>query len=182
MRRVDIQVGGSSVGRYITWGYPKGSDAEHFWTPVYPCTVTGTDDSGQSVSQRFDVLRFGVQNKDGHSPRVVGLAEQQTHVIKAWLPHYRVHSANSPENGAWQVYDNFLIHDGPDDDNDNMFATIGCVEIMGPKGFVRFNDLIIALSGASANDRDAKLHQIGGSGHLFVTYERAERPKLERVR
>lgn len=80
---------------------------------------------------------------------MVGLADHQTHIIKAWLPNYRVHSARSQENRAWQVYGNFLIHDGPDNPTE-LFATIGCVEVMGYRGFVKFNDLIISLSGPKA--------------------------------
>lgn len=180
MRSVRIQVGGSPVGRQRTWGYPSGSHHEFFWTPVYKCTVTGTSNGGQVVSERFNVLRFGVQNKDGQSPKVVGLADAQTHTIKAWLPHYEVHSANSQENGAWQVYDNFLIHDGPDNDSE-IFATIGCIEIMGPRGFVRFNDLIIALSGPTSTIRDRQLNEIGRSGSLSISYEPAARPPLTRA-
>jgi hypothetical protein len=47
---------------------------------------------------------------------------------------------------AWQVFGNFLTHDGPDNAPE-LFASIGYVEVMGPQGFVRFNNLIIALSG-----------------------------------
>jgi len=182
MRNIRINVGSSSVGEQKTWGYPNGSPDKLFWVPVYPCTVTGTLDNGQSVSERFEVLRFGVHNPDGRSPRVVGLAEQQEHIIKAWLPNYSVHSARSQEDGAWQVYNNFLIHDGPDNPFE-IFATIGCVEIMGPQGFIRFNDLIIALSGlsGSSSSRSNQLDQIARSGKLSITYEKALRPPLKEV-
>ena len=180
MRNIRIQIGGISVGRQKTWGYPNGPSNELFWIPVYTCSVTGTNDSGHPVSENFNVLRFGVQNKDGWTPKVVGLADDQTHIIKAWIPTYRVHSASSPENGAWQVYGNFLIHDGPDNASE-IFATIGCIEIMGSRGFVRFNDLIIALSGSTAKDRDSKLAEIGRSAALSISYARATRPPLRRA-
>jgi hypothetical protein len=111
---------------------------------------------------------------------VVGLAEFQTHVIKAWLPDYRVHSAASPENGAWQVYGNFLIHDGPDNPRE-IFATIGCIEIMGPQGFIRFNDLVSALSGPKATNRAQQLIEIGGAGQMSITYAKASRPPLKKA-
>ena len=98
--------------------------------PKRKCVVTGTDNAGKGVMEKFKVMRFGVQSKDGKTARVVGLADYQTHIIKTWIPTYRVHSARSPENGAWQVYDNFLIHDGPDNPT-QLFATVGCIEIMG---------------------------------------------------
>jgi len=182
MREIRILVGNAVLGRQRTWGYPKGAQNELFWIPIYPCTVAGTDEHGQSVSKRLNVLRFGIHNPDGRSPRVVGLADQQRYIIKNWLPTYRVHSAPSQEDGAWHVKDNFLIHDGPDDPTE-IYATIGCIEIMGLQGFVRFNDLIISLSGLSDSSasRNNKLGQIGRSGKLSITYQRATRPALERV-
>lgn len=164
-----------------TWAYPYGERLGRFLIPVYDCLVEGTDDAGTAVRERFDVLRFGVHCPDGKTAGVVGLANQQTHTIKAWLPHYRVHSARSPENGAWQVYKDFLIHDGPDDATE-IFATIGCVEIMGRQGFVKFNDLIIALSGCSPGARDEQLHEIGRAGSMSITYARAARPALKKAR
>jgi hypothetical protein len=125
------------------------------------------------------VFRFGVQAKTSDTATVVGLAEQQSHVIKAWLPDYRVHSARSLEKGAWQVYGNFLIHDGPDNPLTEIYASIGCIEICnGPEGFNQFNDYLISLSGAAGGGRDEKLSQIGKSGKMTITYLKATRPPL----
>jgi hypothetical protein len=107
------------------------------------------------------------------------LAKHQTHVIKAWLPHYRVHSALSVENGAWQVYGNFLIHDGPDNPSE-LFATIGCIEIMGKQGFMKFNDLIVSLSGPTEVNRPQQLAEIGRAHRISITYEAALRPAVKR--
>lgn len=181
MRAVRIVVGGTpTTQEQRTWAYPNGASLGQYWVPVYPCFVSGTDDADKAVRQRFDVLRFGVQSKDGKTARAVGLAERQTHTIKAWLPHYRVHSALSPENGAWQVYGNFLIHDGPDNPSE-LFATVGCIEIMGRRGFVKFNDLIISLVGPTATSRPRQLAEIGRSGRISITYEAASRPTLKKV-
>lgn len=180
MRNVNILVGRTPVGEQRTWAYPNGRSLGQYLVPVYDCFVKGVDAAGKAVRQRFNVLRFGVQSKDGKTASVVGLADQQTHVIKAWLPGYRVHSARSPENGAWQVYGNFLIHDGPDNPTE-LFATIGCIEIMGHRGFVRFNDLIISLSGPKATTRPQQLIEIGRAGCLSITYERASRPPLKKA-
>jgi hypothetical protein len=113
------------------------------------------------------------------------LADYQRHTIKAWLPYYGVHSdrGRSPPDplkiGAWQVKDNFLIHDGPDDSRD-LYASIGCVEIMGFRGFELFNNLIISLAGPTSSSRDQQLREIGNSGRIFITYEKATRPALIR--
>jgi len=180
MRNVKIFVGGTSVGQQNTWAYPNGQSLGQYIVPIYNCSVQGVDGTGKSILEWFKVLRFGVQSEDGKTASVVGLADYQTHVIKAWLPNYRVHSARSQENGAWQVYNNFLIHDGPDNPTE-LFATIGCIEIMGYQGFVKFNDLIISLSGPKATNRLQQLSEIGRAGRISITYEKASRPPLRKV-
>ena len=115
MRAINLTVGSKPIGKSLTWAYPHGQKYGNFIIPTYQLTVAGTDNKGKSVSSIFEVLRFGIQCEKGGTPTVVGLADQQTHIIKAWIPTYTVHSASSLEMGAWQVYDNFLIHDGPDD-------------------------------------------------------------------
>jgi hypothetical protein len=168
------------MGKQRTWAYREGLALGAYLIPIYNCVVEGTSESGVKIKVPFNVLRFGVQCEDGKTAHVVGLADQQTHVIKAWIPTYRVHSAQSVENGAWQVYGNFLIHDGPDDESE-LFATIGCIEIMGKSGFVKFNDLVISLSGPKAKSREEQLHEIGQSGRMSITYESAKRPALEKA-
>jgi hypothetical protein len=181
MRPIRINVGGVAVGKINTWGYPNGDQSLLYTIPTYHMTVSGKDDSKKPVTKIYEVMRFGVSCKDGTNATVVGLADDQTHRIKAWIPTYRVHSANSPENGGWQVYDNFLIHDGPDSASDGVFASIGCVEVMGKRGFVAFNDLIISLSGAAASTRNEKLNQIGRAGKIIIHYDKAVRPPLVRA-
>lgn len=180
MRPVKILIGSTPRGEQTTFAYPESGSLGYYLIPIYPCTVEGRDQSGKAVREQFDVLRFGVQSKDGKTASVVGLADAQTHVIKAWLPHYRVHSAYSPEGGAWQVYDSFLIHDGPDNPTE-IFATIGCIEIMGRQGFIRFNDLVIRLAGPKSQTRDQQLREIGGSGLMSITYAGATRPPLKKA-
>jgi len=180
MRVVNIRIGGTAGREFPTWAYPNGRHLGLFWIPSYPCIVTGSDNAGNNVSERFEVLRFGILCNDGKTPKIVGLANYQMHVIKAWIGSYRVHSARSDENGAWQVYNNFLIHDGPDDLSlVGAFASIGCIEITGPKGFSRFNDLIIKLSGPKETSREAQLVEIGRTGSMRITYEAARRPTLK---
>ena len=180
MRRVSLRVGASPIGEGMTWAYDKGQQLGHFLIPIYIMAMQGHDALGRHRTIPFRVFRFGVQCKDGKTARVVGLANQQTHVIKAWLPDYKVHSARSLENGGWQVYGNFLIHDGPDHPGE-VFATIGCVEVHGRNGFVRFNDTLIELAGPPAGSRNEQLHAIARSGLLSITYQRAARPALKKA-
>jgi hypothetical protein len=116
MRNVKMVVGDMKVGQAITWAYPYGDPSMQTYTiPTYHLAVSGTGSKGARKEQKFEIIRFGVQKKSTTAtPTIVGLAEAQTHVIKQWIPTYTVHSSHSTENGAWQIYGNFLIHDGPD--------------------------------------------------------------------
>jgi hypothetical protein len=98
-------------------------------------------------------------------------------VIKAWVGSYRAHSARSNENGAWQVYDDFQIHDSSDHAGE-VFMMVGCIEIIGFQGFVKFNDLIIKPAGPQAGSRERQLLEIGRSACLSITYEAASCPPL----
>ena len=181
MNRVNIEVGATPVGYARTWAYPDGKPSEHYKISTYRVTVSGKDSSGTSQKNDFEAFRFGVQKEGKIGPRVVGLANAQTHVIKSWIATYSVHSARSKERGAWQVYDSFLIHDGPDSPHSEVYASIGCVEICnGPTGFNLFNDFIISLANPAATDRDEKLLEIGRGGKLYIMYLKAKRPPLER--
>lgn len=184
MRHVLLTVGNKEIGRARTWAYPEGYDKGEYWIPTYQLTAQGNDESGSAVEEKFEVLRFGLYAPTRKSaPKCVGLANDQTYVIKAWLPHYTVHSAESLEIGAWQVYGNFLIHDGPDDPETECYASIGCVEICGsPQGFDGFNDLMIRLSGAKAGDRAARLAAIGKARNITIKYLKARRPSVTKAK
>jgi len=182
MRPVQMIVGNRPGREMHTFAYPKGQHLGFFLVPTYQMSVSGTDARGSLSKKVFEVLRFGVQSNDGKSARVVGLKDNQTHIIKSWIPSYTVHSARSNEIGAWQVYKNFLIHDGPDDESDDIFASIGCIEVMGHNGFNELNDYIIELVGAPARTRAEQLSQIGNSRMLTITYMKANPPPLKRTR
>ncbi len=183
MRKIKMVVGNVPVGKALTWAYPHGNpSSKTFLIPTYKLTISGTNSKGTAESKTFEVFRFGVWKKSPTSaPTVVGLADAQTHIIKSWIPTYEVHSANSRENGAWQVYGNFLIHDGPDKpmSRRSVFASIGCLSVCGgPEGFVTFNDFIIELSGSTASNRNDQLIEIGKARNISITYKAAKRPAL----
>jgi hypothetical protein len=179
LRRIEMVVGGTPVGRAKTFPYPI-TDHKVYEIPTYSLRVVGRNASGGLDSRVFEVIRFGVNRKvDGAAPKVVGLADAQAYTIQAWLPTYSVHSAASTEMGAWHVFDNYLIHDGPDDPLRQLYATAGCIEICGgPFGFDRFNDYLMALSGSTKPTRDEKLAEMGRSRIMKITYEAAPRPPL----
>src|SRR5688500_14771074 len=99
MKTINLIVGSKPIGKTLTWAYPYGQKFGAFIIPTYQFTVSGTDKTGKALTRQFEVLRFGIQCEKGGSPTVVGLADQQTHIIKAWIPTYTVHSASSLEMG-----------------------------------------------------------------------------------
>lgn len=180
VRDIQMTVGASSIGTGVTWAYPDGPPTVLYRIPIYKMTVTGKDNAGTGVSKEFEVFRFGVKKAGLSAPASVGLADQQTHTIEMWLPDYSVHSAPSAEMGAWKVYDNFLVHDGPDDPQSTAapYATVGCIELCGASQFDALNDFIISLSGLTSGTRQEKLNAIGSSGKLKITYMAASRPPV----
>lgn len=175
---VEITIGGEPIGSGITFPYPDGGPDELYEIPTYKMTVKRI---GEDAETTFEVYRFGVKGEK-KTRKVVGLSEAKPYIIKAWLPEYKVHSQASNEIGAWQVYDNFLIHDGPDnkDDESRPFASIGCIELCGPGKFDEFNALLIRLCELESMERSRALNKIGGSGCLRIVYEKGERPPLKR--
>lgn len=185
MRAIEMTVGNTPRGQALTWAYPYGSPTDQIYSiPTYALIVKGHDSAGRHASRAFEVFRFGVwKQSPTAAPTIVGLADFQAHILKAWLPDYRVHSAGSPENGAWQVFGNFLIHDGPDYpmSKRSVYASIGCLAICGgPRGFVGFNDFILELAAPAGASRAERLAAIGRSGKLKITYLKATRPLLNR--
>ena len=176
LRHIDLVVGAKQVGTAIVFGYPAYRD-KYYVVPTYHLHVTGRYDDGLPCSQHFEVIRFGVHYEPNAQPYVVGLKDEQSYIIKAWMD-YKLHSTDAAENGAWIVKGSFLIHDGPDDPMTQLFGSKGCIEICGWQGFSRFNDLLIRLSGATAQERDKKLAQIGSGRRLKITYKSTARPPL----
>jgi len=181
LRKIELTLGNGTIGWGVTWSYPR-DDGNLYKIPIYSLKVEGEDDGGKQQTKTFEAFRFGVHRPTaGAVAQVVGLADEQTHTIKAWIEDYSVHSARSLEKGAWKVYSNFLIHDGPDDPKDvnEPYASIGCVEICkGPAGFDEFNNFIISLSGSKKSSRNEKLKEIGSSGKMAIKYLKASRPPL----
>jgi hypothetical protein len=179
VRDISMTVGATVLDTGITWAYPAGGNAL-YRIPIYKLTVEGVKNSGAASTAEFQVFRFGVKQDVGQSPKVVGLADQQTHIIEMWLPEYKVHSQVSAEIGAWKVYDSFLVHDGPDNPQSTTkpFATVGCIELCGPAQFDALNAFIISLSGLTSGTTADKLNAIGNSGKLVITYVEATRPPL----
>jgi hypothetical protein len=89
-------------------------------------------------STKYDVVRFGLQNKGTISPRRVsdaGLSAPHT-VHPSWVPGYSPHSfSGGPFAGAWQILAgrSFLIHEGANEALGQVGGSLGCVEVLGGK-------------------------------------------------
>jgi len=185
MRQVKVLMTNRRMDEYPTYAYKHGEALGVFAMPTYELIVSGEDATGRSVRKTFEVFRFGLLFKDG-AAHVVGKSVLQTHVIKTWDPEYSPRSPRGSidprtiEDGAWQVEGNYLIHDGPDSKS-QLFASIGCIELIGPKAFSRFNDLLIRLSGPSVTARrSAQLAEIGKAKSISLTYQYAPYPPLKK--
>lgn len=172
IRPITLVVGNTPAGQAVTWSYPNDNKMRYL-IPTYSLTVSGTDADGNEVSKTFEVIRFGVRGAKDGSVTMVGLSDDQSYVISGWNPSYKVHSFQSPEDGAWIVHGTYYIHDGPDYPMTQIYGTAGCLEIVGgPQGFVQFNNFLLQLSGASS------LSALGASGSMSIHYEQASRPPI----
>jgi len=180
LRRIRLTVGAVPTGTAYTWSYPN-SDGKVYVIPTYQMSVVGTDDKKAPVLRDFEVLRFGVHRTVANTtPRIVGMRNLQTYVIRRWIPTYKVHSFPSREDGAWQVHGNFLIHDGPDDPYTQLYATAGCIEVCGaPNGFVEFNQFLATLAGATKPTYNEQMQQIANAGCMSITYLGAKLPPVQ---
>lgn len=143
-RIVTATVKSPEKGEALVTSYPIKK--QKYKIPLYEMVLSGSDASGAPQSYTYKVIRFGVSlNTSGGTARVVGLRDSQTHVLK----HV------SYMGGSWQLYGNFLIHDGADDPSKNAWGAIGCIEVTGTSAaygdaWQEFNANVLALSGESS--------------------------------
>lgn len=164
IRDILLTVSGTTTGQNGTvW---IGIENEVFSVPVYHVTLTGTDQSGNGVSFQYEAIRFGVDYVNG-VVKVVGLAEERTYTVSAFLPGKY---GDSPLGDAWQIQGNHLLHVGPSKLNVAV-AAYGCIEIchfrMGD-----LNEKILLYSNAK-NGQD-----LVRSGKFKIHLEGANRPPL----
>lgn len=119
--------------------------APEYMVPTYKMKV-----SGSSID--FKVIRFGIKRTNiTPSPKTricdVGLFNKNTYSA-VWIPTYKVHSGPGSIRGAWQLYNNFLLHEGSPDPSD-AWGTYGCIEVVGKGEWSRFLNAVKKQSGAS---------------------------------
>jgi hypothetical protein len=177
MRSVKLQVGGEPVNWAYVHPFPDNPDNVLYRLPTYKLLLIGTDEAGQTLQHSFEVIRFGVKQELTTTAQVVGLADAQSYQINTWLPNYLV---GRTEPGAWKVYDNFLIHDGPDEPRSKQitYGAIGCIEVCGPGQFREMNARLFKAAGVAGNDFAANAAKVAAGNVLSVEYLSAIRPPL----
>ncbi|MEL6586556.1 MAG: hypothetical protein AAFY65_02595 [Pseudomonadota bacterium] len=155
----------------VDWGvvraYPH-DNGHTYKVPVYDMEVSGLGPSATAKTTVFKVIRFGVkQSSASDTPTVVGLKDKQVHIL----------SRVDYMEGSWQLYGNFLIHDGANNPQKSAWGQIGCIEVVGMMGgkdaWKVFEALVLSLSGAKTA---AKL---GKSGKFSIKIDAvATRPPL----
>ena len=191
-RDVTITIGGTPNGsRYQARTYPE-NNGKQYSVPIYSLTVTGTNSKGENISRTWDVLRFmpylnqnpqssGYKQVTGSTPIMSGLSDERHSTIRCYNPNYKVHNSQTPENGGFVIYGNFMIHDGPDNADNTGWGAAGCMEVMGDEGFMELKTFIFDLSGSQNPNTEQGLLDFVSSGKLYINIEQSERPPVEPV-
>jgi hypothetical protein len=171
LRNVQAVVGGSGIGTGLVVSYDGDKSTGKIYTvPLYRMTVSGKDAKGNRVSKSFEVIRFGVWDKN-NKYSVVGLAEAQVHTL-TWAPGFL--------GGSWLIYEKveeeevkrWFVHRGAADPSTVASPAIGCIEVTGSGEWKRFSDLVKRLSGASTEN------QISQAKTFSIRLEATTRPPL----
>ncbi len=170
MRNVTVIVTDFKLGRAHITSYPYRPNRPRilYSVPLYRVTIKGRNNVNNLVTKDFEAIRFGVYRTKTEGPKIVGLADYQTHILK-------LDYITTMNDDAWRVYDGFFIHQGPNNPTSGSYGSIGCIEICGFGEWDLFNDTIKNLTGLNS------LTQISNNKLVTVEYERAERPSLKSV-
>jgi hypothetical protein len=143
--------------------YADGKNVRYS-VPMYTVVVQG--------GSQYWALRFGLVNHNEPKPPAerqcdAGLTQART-VQPPWIGTYSPHSFKLPgRKGAWQLQQDFLIHQGTD--GHSIGGALGCIEICGPGRWDVFLAELEKLAGTSCEE-------IGKQRLLTVNIEAAHAP------
>lgn len=195
-RDVTIHITSDVVGSFTgAKSYPYAQYREDgtillYDVPIYRMWVKGRNSAGEYVEHAFKCLRFmPVLRKNEEIPTMKQLnmtSDKITNIDgssgiypEIYDSTYPVHSNNNSENGGIVLFDDYLIHDGPDD-NDDLFGGAGCIEMYGQDGLSNLISTIMGLTGSDSSDRKTNLESIMNHQKLLVLIDSAETPRLVR--
>lgn len=134
---------------YLARSYPIAT-GKAYKVPVYRVKVTGSARPGEE--RWFSALRFlPSKRSSGEAVFMSGLADAQQYLTPTFDPEYNPHNTPGMDDGAFCLYDNFLVHAGPDtvDENDYGIGGLGCVAVVK---FVQFMASIAYMCGKHPSD------------------------------
>ena len=191
-RKVTITITSKIVGWYEARSYPQDSqnnndEIELYKVPSYEMIVSGTDESGKSLTFTHQAPRFmpywnNPSNPDKHYKTKgwvnSGLSSAQTIVVSRYLKDYELHNRYSPAHGAIVLKNTFYIHAGPVDENDYGFGSAGCVENIGDFGALKSH--IALLSGFKGGNADDAIQTLVKEKHLTAVIQAAAVPDIRK--
>lgn len=157
--------------------------------PIYKMVVKGRNNAGEYVEQTHHCLRFmPFMEKNDTIPKLKQIDIDNSEYVfdidglkgiypKLYDATYNVHSTSVSEPEGIVLFCNYLIHDGPDD-NDNFYGGAGCVEMCGYNGYSNLIACIMSLTGSTKESRKENLEDLMSYKKLLVLIESAETPEL----
>lgn len=189
--KVVITVTARTTGKnYLARSYPdddidNNGKVELYETPVYRVFVDSL--SGVLKCKSWNALRFmpywnDPNDLDPHYSTKGWVNSGLHSVARKKVMHfnkkYTTSNRFSPNKGAFQIRDSFLIHAGPNSLAESGWGAAGCVEIIGD--FTQFKRDICTVAGINnALDVDITLEKMVRAGKLFVEVENAKPPNLK---
>jgi hypothetical protein len=176
-RRLLVIMTNQMVGTGLVAGYHPSKDIPNAGTykvPLYKMLLGTADGSSRAHDgpvHEFAAIRFAVSVKHD-PPAVVGLAQRQEHIL-SWATYM---------GGSWNLYGNFLIHEGAGSPQTEAWGSFGCLEVTGPDGWSNFKKKVLELSfGADLATTVNPERAITAAKSFLCRVEAATRPALIRA-
>jgi len=150
-RNVNIEVTDKVTGEVTV-----KSQGNEYVTPTYEMNVTGTDGDGVNISEKFDVLRFGVKDGKVQTLKAGNYTVTEYYRMFGKMPAFRV-------NGPYTIH---MLSTNRVDANSVCLAIKG-----GASEWNRFTTAVGAISGLG-------LYDLGSSGIMNVNVQYAKPPNV----
>lgn len=174
--------------KYYARSYPMtdrdgNSRFDRYEVPVYKVFIQGTDAIGIKTVKEWTALRFMPFWNDPKNPSShykskgfisSGLTIFPKQIIRNYIRGYEIRNTSSPEIGAIQLKNNFLIHAGPASLAEAGWGAAGCIEIIG--NFTQFRREILQLANCPISDLQSAMESIVRAGKLSVEIQHAASP------
>ena len=166
LRKILIEVTDEIVGSTNLRGYPNNSG--DYEVPTYKMTVTGKDMYGDTYTDNYEVVRFGIKDV-GKGAMVVGMNPGK-YVVRA----YNAKAIGGL--GGFQISGKYFIHIGSTGKTSNFDGNNGCIAILRNSNFnTSYSSFYVSIFNFSGG---TNIFQISKSGVINVNINNASKPKL----